>query len=175
MPVVDLSFSLEEFEERLRKTRALMAARNIDLLILDEIESMTWISGYGLSETMWRAIAIPSEGTPFMLIRGLDILPARERSWFKDIIGFKDWEDPVALFVDELRRRGWLDRRIGLDYLSQSMSVGRFRQLQSLLGGREIADFGQGIWELRWIKSPTEIGYLRLSLDHKSRRQLCSV
>jgi Xaa-Pro aminopeptidase len=161
MPVVDLSFSLEEFEERLRKTRALMAARNIDLLILDEIESMTWISGYGLSETLWRAIAIPTEGTPFMLIRGLDILPARERSWFSDIIGFKDWEDPVMLFVEELRRRGWLDRRIGVDYLSQSMSVGRFRQLQSLLGGREIADFGQGIWELRWIKSPTEIGYLR--------------
>jgi Xaa-Pro aminopeptidase len=161
MSVVDLSFSVEEFRDRLKRTRQMMAKRNIELLILDEIEAMTWISGYGLSETMWRAIAIPQEGEPFMMIRSLDILPARERSWFTDIVGFKDWEDPVEIFVAELRKRNWHGMRLGLDHLSQSMPIGRFRQLQTLLGSPEIADFGKGIWELRWIKSPAEIGYLR--------------
>lgn len=161
MSVVDLSFSVEEFRDRLARTRRLMAERDIELLILDEIEAMTWISGYGVSETMWRALAIPAEGEPFMLIRSLDVLPARERSWFSDIVGFKDWEDPVVVFVEELRRRNLLDRKIGLDYQSHSMPIGRFIQLKALLEGRNIADFGKGIWELRWIKSPAEIGYLR--------------
>jgi Xaa-Pro dipeptidase len=161
MSVVDLSFSIEEFRDRLARTRGLMAARNIELLILDEIEAMTWTSGYGVSETLWRALAIPAEGEPFMLIRSLDILPARERSWLTDIVGFKDWEDPVAMLVDELRRRGLIDLRIGIDYQSHSMPIGRFIQLKSLLGGRNLADFGKGIWELRWIKSEAEIGYMR--------------
>lgn len=161
MSVVDLSFSVQEFQDRLKRTRRLMAERNIELLILDEIEAMTWISGYGLSETLWRALAIPQDGEPFMLIRSLDILPARERSWFTDIVGFKDWEDPVEIFANELRRRDLLGLKIGLDYQSHSMSIGRFQQLRALLRGRDIADFGKGIWELRWIKSPTEVGYLR--------------
>jgi Xaa-Pro aminopeptidase len=161
MSVIDLSFSVEEFHERLARTRQLMAERNVELLILDEIEAMTWISGYGVSETLWRALAIPLDRDPFMLIRSLDILPARERSWFTDIVGFKDWEDPVVILVEELRRRGLIDLKIGLDYQSHSMPIGRFIQLKSLLGGRNIADFGKGIWELRWIKSATEVGYMR--------------
>lgn len=161
MSVVDLSFTVEEFRDRLKRTRQMMADRRIELLILDEIEAMTWISGYGLSDTMWRALAIPLEGEPFMMIRSLDILPARERSWFTDIVGFKDWEDPIEVFVAELRKRKWLDRRIGLDHDSHSMTLARFRQLQALTGKPDFADFGKGIWELRWIKSPTEIGYLR--------------
>lgn len=161
MSVVDLSFTVEEFRDRLARTRKLMAERDIELLILDEIEAMTWISGYGVSETLWRALAIPAEGEPFMLIRSLDILPARERSWFSDIVGFKDWKDPVVAFVEELRRRGLVDRKIGIDYQSHSMSIGRFIQLKGLLGGRNIADFGKGIWELRWIKSPAEVAYMR--------------
>lgn len=161
MSVVDLSFTIAEFRDRLARTRRLMAERDIELLILDEIEAMTWISGYGVSETLWRALAIPAEGEPFMLIRSLDILPARERSWFSDIVGFKDWEDPVIAFVDELRRRDLLGLKIGIDYQSHSMSIGRFIQLKALLDGRNIADFGKGIWALRWIKSPAEIVYMR--------------
>src|SRR4051794_10482696 len=113
MSVVDLSFSVEEFQDRLKRARQKMADRNIELLIIDEIEAMTWISGYGVSETLWRALAIPQTGEPFMLIRSLDILPARERSWFTDIVGFKDWEDPVEILVAELRRRGLHNLRIG--------------------------------------------------------------
>jgi len=161
MSVVDLSFSVEEFQDRLKRTRHKMADRNIELLIIDEIEAMTWISGYGVSETLWRALAIPQTGAPFMLIRSLDILPARERSWFTDIVGFKDWEDPVEILVAELRRRGLHNLRIGLDYQSHSMPIGRFHKLKALLGGRDVIDFGKGIWDLRWIKSPSEIGYMR--------------
>ncbi len=161
MARVDLSFSIEEFEGRVANVRALMAERGIDLVILDDIEAMAYISGYGVSETLWRACAVPVDAQPFMVVRSLDLAPARERSWLASIVGFKDWEDPVAVFVGELERRGLGRGRIGLDYRSSSMPIARFEQLRRLLPTATFADFGKGIWELRLKKSAAEIGYMR--------------
>lgn len=157
----DLSFSIKEFRSRIEKVRDEMRLRQIDLLILDEIESMTWVCGYGVSETLWRAVCIPVEGEPFLVVRSLDIAPARERCWFSDIIGFKDWDDPVAVVAAEIRRRDLRTGIIGLDFRSQSLSVGRFEELKQVLPGANFHDFGNTIWRLRWIKSDAEVAYLR--------------
>ncbi|MGH7067548.1 MAG: hypothetical protein ACREFO_18695 [Acetobacteraceae bacterium] len=44
-----LLFSRDEFAERLAALRREMSALGVDLAIFDEIEAMTWISGYGNS------------------------------------------------------------------------------------------------------------------------------
>lgn len=157
----DLSFSTAEFESRLAKVREEMAKRHLDLVVLDEIEAMTWVCGYGVSETLWRAVAVPARGEPFLMLRSLDVAPARERSWFDHIIGFKDWDDPVATFAAEVRRLGLGGARIGVDFNSHSMTVGRFAQLRAALPHATFSDFGQTVWRLRWIKSDAEIAYLR--------------
>lgn len=164
MAVVDLKFSREEFAGRLARVRARMAARGIDLLLVDGIEAMTWLSGFGIGDTMWRTAVVPLDGEPFLVVRALDTLPARERSWFGDIVGFTDWDDPVAFAVKEIERRGLLNGTIGLDYHSDSMSIGRFRHLRALLG-REPVDFGPTFWELRWVKSPAEIALFRKAAE----------
>lgn len=160
MSGADLLFSLREFQDRLDRVRALMRARGIELLVVDDVEAMAWISGYGVSDTLWRALAVPDRAEPFMLVRSLDLAPARERSWLADIVGFRDWDDPLEAFVAELRHRGLLHKRMGLDYGSHSMSAHRFFRLKALLG-RGPDDFGPGIWQLRWTKSPAELGYLK--------------
>ena len=161
MTKTDLSFSIEEYEGRLARVRELMRERSIDVAILDEIESMGWLSGFAVSENLWRACVVPFEGAPFMLIRSLDLPPARERSWFSDIISFTDWEDPVECLVAELGRRGFAQSRIGIDFYSQSMPHGRLEQLRRVCPHATIVDFGRGIWELRLKKSPAEIDHLR--------------
>jgi Xaa-Pro aminopeptidase len=157
----DLSFSVAEFKERLERVRGFMRAKELDLLILDEIEALSYVTGYGVSETLWRACAVPLEGEPFLMVRSLDVAPARERSWVTDILGFKDWQDPVAFFVREIERQGWRINRVGLDFRSHSMPLARFEQLRNLLPKTVFVDFGDGIWELRLKKSEAEIGYLR--------------
>ncbi|MBX9450630.1 MAG: Xaa-Pro peptidase family protein [Mesorhizobium sp.] len=157
----DLSFAVEEFETRLARLREEMARRGLDLLILDEIEAMTWICGYGVSETLWRAVGIPIKGEPFLVLRSLDVAPARERSWFEDIVGFRDWDDPVEAFAAEVTRRNLGSAKIGVDFNSHSMTLNRFAQLCSALADATFKDFGQAVWQLRWIKSEAEIAYLR--------------
>lgn len=157
----DLSFTTEEFRERLKQTRTLMAGKGLDLLVLDEIEAMSWVTGYAVSETLWRACAIPLEGEPFLMVRSLDVAPARERSWLSDIIGFRDWEDPLQTFAEAIRERGYKRDRIGLDLGSHSMPVSRFQRFRALFEGSEILDFGKSIWVLRLKKSPAELDYIR--------------
>ena len=165
MSHVDLAFTEAEFQARLVAVRKAMGEAKVDVAILDEIESMTWVSGFGISETLWRACVVPRSEEPFLIVRSLDIVPARERSWLPHIVGFKDWDDPVEILVEELRRRR-LDRAgIGVEFQSQSMSIARFNQLQSSLQGARFKDLGGRLRALRTIKSEAEIAYLRRAAE----------
>jgi Xaa-Pro dipeptidase len=161
----DLSFPAEEFRARLGRVRALMRAERLDVLILDDIEAMTYVSGYGVSETLWRACVVPPAGDPFLVLRALDAAPARERSWLSDFVGFRDWEDPVVILAAEIRKRTSGAARIGVDLHSSSMSAGRFEHLQRMMPDRTFVDFGSAMWELRLRKSAAEIDYMRRAAE----------
>ncbi|HEX2113382.1 MAG TPA: Xaa-Pro peptidase family protein [Alphaproteobacteria bacterium] len=157
----DLSFSIEEFRARLGRVRELMQAERLDALILDDIEAMTYVSGYGVSETLWRACIVPAAGDPCLVLRALDVAPARERSWLADFVGFRDWEDPVAVVSDQVCRRTGGRARIGVDLHSTSMSAGRFERLRQALPDRTFVDFGNAMWDIRARKSAAELVHMR--------------
>jgi len=138
-----------------------MQAARVDVALFDEIEAMTWLTGYGNSENRWRCVGIPLEGEPFFLIRALDATPCRQRSWIEDVRTFRDWEDPMPVLRDALAQRGLARARIGVDYNSYCMPVARFARIQAALPGAELVDLGNIVWQLRLIKSPAEIGLLR--------------
>jgi Xaa-Pro dipeptidase len=162
---VDLAFTEAEFKTRLAAVRKAMDAADVDVAILDEIESMTWVSGFGISETLWRACIVPRSHEPFLIVRSLDIVPARERSWLPDIVGFKDWDDPIEILAEELKRRRLDQASIGVEFQSQSMSIARFQQLQSSLPGARFKDLGGRLRALRTIKSEAEIAHLRRAAE----------
>jgi len=154
-------FTAEEFAARLAPLRQRMRAAEVAVALFDEIEAMTWLTGYGNSENRWRCVGIPLEGEPFFLIRALDATPCRQRSWIADVPTFRDWEDPMPVLRDALASRG-LDRaRIGLDYNSYCMPLARFARMQAALPNARFVDLGDLIWQLRLIKSPAEIALLR--------------
>jgi Xaa-Pro dipeptidase len=162
---VDLAFTEAEFKARLAAVRKAMDETEVDVAVLDEIESMTWVSGFGISETLWRACIVPRTDEPFLIVRSLDIVPARERSWLERIVGFKDWDDPIEILVGELKRRRLDQASIGVEFQSQSMSIARFQQLQSSLPKARFKDLGGRLRALRTIKSEAEVAYLRRAAE----------
>ena len=104
-----------EFDVRIVRLRQRMTKAGVDVALFDEIEAMTWLSGYGNSENRWRCVGIPLEGEPFFLIRALDATPCRQRSWITDVPTFRDWEDPLPVLVEALSKRGLQRARIGVD------------------------------------------------------------
>ncbi|MFW7269402.1 M24 family metallopeptidase [Gluconacetobacter sp. Hr-1-5] len=153
-------FDLNEYVERLRRVRGAMAAQGLDALVVDEIESMAWLSGYGVSETLWRCCCVPKDADPFLVVRELDMAPAAEKSWISDISGFLDWHDPVVLTAGRLAALGSV-HRVGVDFGSPAMTAARLGALRAALGaGIEVCDTGRLISTLRLIKSDKEIACL---------------
>lgn len=167
-------FTAEEFAGRVARLRERMRATGVQVALLDEIEAMTWLSGYGNSENRWRCVGIPLEGEPFFLIRALDASPCRDRSWIADVPTFRDWEDPMPVLAAALARRG-LDRAaIGLDFNSYCMPLARFARLQAALPGARFVDLGPVVWELRLTKSPAELSLLQRAAGIADVALLCA-
>ena len=154
-------FAAAEFAQRIERLRARLRTAGVDVGLFDEIESMTWLSGYGNSENRWRCVAIPVDGEPFFLIRALDAGPCRERTWIDEVVSFRDWDDPMPVLADLLRSRGLDGAKIGLDFGSYCMPAARLERLRAALPRAEVIDVGPVVNELRLIKSPAEIALMR--------------
>ena len=151
----------DEFATRLSRLREALVQAGVALGLFDEIEAMTWISGYGNSENWRCAVGIPLSGEPFFLIRALDAGPWRQRSWIADVRAFRDWDNPMKALAAILAERGLKRARIGRDLGSYCMPPARFARLKAALPEAELVDLGPLIAELRLIKSEAEIGLLR--------------
>jgi hypothetical protein len=150
----DIHFSAKEYADRVAALRHRMETAGVEACLLDEIEAMTWISGYGSSLNRWRCVVVPLDAEPFFLIRALDATPCRQRTWIKDIPTYRDWEDPMPVLAAALAKRGLSKATLGLDFNSYAMSLGRFGSLRNALPDARIVDIGPVVNELRLIKSP---------------------
>lgn len=154
-------FTGDEFASRLVRVREKLARADVALGLFDEIEAMTWITGYGNSENRWRVVGVPLDGEPFFLIRALDAGPCRQRGAIPDVRTFRDWDDPVEMLAAIVAEHGLIRARIGLDLGSYCTPVARFAQMKAALPQVEFVDLGPLIAELRLIKSNAEIALLR--------------
>jgi Xaa-Pro aminopeptidase len=163
-----------EFASRVARLRQRMAQAGVQVTLFDEIESLAWLSGYGNSENRWRCAVVPLEGEPFFLIRALDATPCRERTWIRDILSYRDWEDPFPVLAKAMAQRGLSSAKVGLDFNSYGMPLARFEQMRSALRACQFVDVGPLIWELRLRKSPAELRLLERSAEIAARRcRLC--
>jgi Xaa-Pro dipeptidase len=154
-------FSAGEFVRRVGAVRAAMAARGIDVLLVDECEALFWLSGFDLTENLWRALVLPREGEAVMVLRRLDEQAFRERSWVRKTYGFVDWEGPMPCLVRALDEKGLAGAAIGLDLNSYCMNARRYQELQRALPRARFVDFPATLRELPLVKSAEEIAYLR--------------
>jgi Xaa-Pro dipeptidase len=154
-------FTTEEMRGRVGQLQACMAQDRIELALFDEMEALFWLSGYANSENRWRACLVPASGEPFFVIRALDAAALRDRTWLHDVVTFRDWDDPIKVLAEAVTARGYGKATIGTDHHSYGMPMARFARLQAALPLARFADVGRVVWELRLVKSPTEISLLR--------------
>src|SRR5687768_3700043 len=118
-----LIFSRAEYEDRLRAVRREMAARHVDLLIVDETEHLAYLAGWHASGSRYHGCLVPADGDPVMVFRRLDESAFLERSWLHERVCFADTEDPVDAMARTIAARGWETARIGVR--SEERRVGK--------------------------------------------------
>lgn len=154
-------FPPQEYAERLVRLRDEMRARDTAALIVDESEMLHYFSGFAISQNLYRALVIPLDGEPVMVVRRLDEAPFLAASWLERRRAFLDTEDPVAVVAEVLAAGGWSTARLGLDLNSYCMPAKRFEQLRGLLPQAAFVDFSDVLRPLRLRKSAREIDMLR--------------
>lgn len=157
---MNLLFPQAEFAERVAKARAALAEAGADLMIVDHAECLAWLTGYTVSETMYRAAFLPREGEPWFVLRELDAGPCRDACWFSDIVGFPDTADPHRVMADEMRRHGFAQARIGADHASYGFTAATRDRLAALLPDLRFVDLPGASDLLRAVKSPAEIALI---------------
>lgn len=163
-------FSTEEYEQRLRKTRASMETLGLDVLIVSDPSNMAWLTGYdGWSFYVPQCVIVGPEGPPIWFGRGIDAPGALRTVWMSEdrIIGYPDHyvmsveRHPMDYLWAQLADRGWHRGSVGVEMDNYWYSARAHQRLmQGLPDARFLDATGLVNWQ-RAVKTPKELAYMR--------------
>jgi ectoine hydrolase len=167
---IDPRFPRAEYDQRIAKTRAAMAARDIEQLIVTDPSNMGWLTGYdGWSFYVHQCVLLAADGEPVWYGRGQDANGAKRTVFMADdqIIGYPDHyvqsteRHPMDHLSGILESRGLGRCRIGVEMDNYYFSAACLAALQRHLPNAAFVDAtGLVNWQ-RAVKSASEIEYIR--------------
>ncbi|MCP5233453.1 MAG: ectoine hydrolase DoeA [Zoogloeaceae bacterium] len=170
---VKLPFERSEYAARLAKTRAAMAKKGVELLIVTDPANMNWLTGYdGWSFYVHQCVLVGLEGEPLWFGRGMDGNGAARTAWIspESIIRYPDnyvmstERHPMDYLSSEvIAARGWQDKRIGVEMDNYYFSAAAFASLQKHLPQARFVDTNGLVNWQRAVKSEREIAYMRIA------------
>ena len=164
-------FEPAEYAARWERARTGMAALGLDALFITSEANYRYLSGhvtpFWVSKTRPLFFLLPLHGDPVVFVTASQVPAVRATSPVADV---RAWEGFVApgldLVVQALGELGLARGRIGAE-LGEEQRLGLpyadFLALQQRLPGAAFVDAAPLLWELRRLKSPAEIAYLRRS------------
>jgi len=174
-PDVTLSFTPEEYAQRLSKARAAMVEKGIELLIVTDPSNMAWLTGYdGWSFYNHQAVLLALEGEPVWFGRISDANGAKRTTYLSvdDIVHYPDIyaqnpeRHPMTYLCQAvITPRGWGSLRIGVEMDNYYYSAAAHRALQTALPQATFIDAEALVNWQRAVKSPQELVYMRRAPD----------
>ncbi|MEH6834108.1 MULTISPECIES: ectoine hydrolase DoeA [Falsihalocynthiibacter] len=165
-----LYFSKDEFQQRIRKTRAEMVQRNLDLLIVTDPSNMNWLTGYdGWSFYVHQCVVVPLSGDPIWFGRGQDGKGALRTCFMapENIIGYPDHyvqsteRHPMDYLSAQLADRGLAKGRVGVEMDNYYFTAAAYGALQTHMPNAQFVDANALVNWQRAVKSEAELGYMR--------------
>ena len=160
-----LHFSQTEFARRKADLCASMAEQNLDGMLLFSQESMFWLTGYDtFGFCFFQCLVIRADGEMALLTRSADLRQAQHTSLLQDIHVWKDGQDanPARDLLALAARLKLLGKTLGVEFESHGLVAANGRKLDAAFAGQAaLVDASHIITQLRAIKSPEEISYVR--------------
>lgn len=166
--VKQLAFPVEEYRDRLAKVQAVIRQRELHGLLVHTPENICYLTGYQTSGYFaYQVLFVPATGEPFLLTRQLEQTNADEYAWLEPerYTSYTDIEDPLEVTRRILARDGWADKRVGIEENAWYFTIKQAKQLARLCPRVTFVDASGLVDEIRLIKSPREIAYMRQAAD----------
>lgn len=158
--IAPLPFSRAEYDARLARLRAAMAARDLDLFVAFSPENIFWITGHDSPAYHYVQATVVSPGeVPVNLIRRIDATNTLLASWPRRVVSYGDSDEPMDVLADLVEEMAGGGLRIGVETESFFVSARRFDLLRARLGNRLVP--AQLVEPLRLVKSDEELATIR--------------
>jgi Xaa-Pro dipeptidase len=158
----DLPFSREEYAGRLDRVRRNMERAGVEVMLTTVPENIAYLTGYhSLGYFTYQILIVPLEQAPVLLTRALNVEKVQVDSCLEHVEGYRDSDDPDEATYRVLDQYGLLRRRLGNQDDAWFFSVARYKKLVRRLGVSDLLDCSGLVEQVRRIKSPREIEYIR--------------
>ncbi|MSO92701.1 MAG: aminopeptidase P family protein [Rhodospirillales bacterium] len=158
-------FSLAEFHERQARVRKAMAKIGVDLLLVMNPVNIHWLIGARTKAYKGlQCLFFPSEPGPLTLLARLaEVYEIRDTALAEDVRGWggREPEDGVQAMHGIMKEKGWLKRRVGLEVPMYFLQIPHYLGIKSFLGKSLVAEPSDMIADLKMVKSPKELEYIR--------------
>ena len=165
MDDINIHFSREEFADRQQRTRERMVSEELDGVLLFKFEDMYWLTGFDSDGfTIFGCMFIGMDGQLTHLARPADLGNASYSSICEDVRIAPDSQDqPRAAQIKELLNSlAMQGKRIGIQVDTMGLTPRLFLEIQAELENWcDLIVASDFIREMRLVKSPQELDYLR--------------
>jgi ectoine hydrolase len=169
--MIELPFARAEYAQRLKKIRAEMHKRDLELLIVNDIANQHYITAYdGWSFYTPQVVLVSVEDEePVWIGRAMDAAGGLLTAWMRpeNIVGFPEDHvqradrHPMDWIAQWITQKGWGNRRIGIELEAYYFSPKAHARLVAGLPNAKFHDADLLVNWIRAVKSPAEIDYLR--------------
>jgi Xaa-Pro dipeptidase len=165
-------FSEKEYLDRYERAYALMERDGLDALVISEKNNYWYFSGlisYQLDHIQRPQICfLPKGGKPMLLVYGNDKAKANALSWVGEVRAYVDVPFPEEMIAGCLKAMGLGEAKLGFE-LGDDQRLGipanYLLRLTEALPKAQIKDGTAALTEMRLIKSPQEIEFMRKACD----------
>jgi len=163
---VDLRFPEAEYRARQARTRALMAARGLDAMVVFAQESHFWLTGYDTAGYVFfqAGLITADDGPTTVLTRTPDKRQAETNSLYDEVRIWLNAEaaNPALDLRAILEERGLRGGRVGIEYATHGLTAANGRLVDAALAGfcatEDASDIIRG---QRLVKSRAELEMVR--------------
>lgn len=165
-------FPDQEYRDRYQRAHALMERDGLDALVVSEKNNYWYFAGlisYQLDHIQRPQICfLPKGGKPTLLVYGNDKAKAKALPWVGDVRAYVDVPFPEDMIADILKEMGLGEAKLGFE-LGDDQRLGipanYLLHLTEALPKAQMKDGSAALTEMRLIKSPQEIAYMRRACE----------
>jgi Xaa-Pro dipeptidase len=158
-------FSADEFAARLKLTRNAIAAAGLDWLLVFHPVSIHWLTGSDAkSYQEFQCLFVSAEEKPLaILTRQGEFNEYRDDALVDEIHlhGGGNPQDPIAVFERLAKVLSLQQSRVGMEVPAYYLHPHYYTRIREFLGDALVAEPTNLIADLKMVKSPAEISYIR--------------